>query len=83
MLALLGNVCEVAVLPPIVYPSIYAFLPDPSDTTVSRIVRTVSEVSSEIILFLVSYFKVFTRFPSIIHHLDTKMRGYSGPAVNQ
>ena len=47
-LALLGKVWEVAVLPPTVHPSIRAFLPEPSDTTFSRIPLTVSDVFSEI-----------------------------------
>ena len=39
---------EVPVFPPILYPSTFAFLPVPSDTTDSIILRTFSDISFDI-----------------------------------
>ena len=69
-MALLGKVWEVAVLPPTVHPSIRAFLPEPSDTTFSRIPLTVSDVFSEIIPVSTGYSSFLPLVPSELR-MDT------------
>ena len=66
LFALRGSVWDVAVFPPIEYPSIFAFFPEPSETTVSRIARTVSEVSCDTILFSGGYWIFCAFVPSLL-----------------
>ena len=58
-----GSVCDVAVFPPMENPSIFAFFPLPSETTLSKRYRIVSDVSFVQISFFVSYRSVSTSFP--------------------
>ena len=81
-MALLGSVWDVAVLPPIVYPSILAFLPEPSETTLSRIFRTVSEVSAETIPASAGY-SIFYISSLRILHGHSEMRCYAVSAIDQ
>ena len=60
----LGSFCDVAVFPPIEYPSIYAFVPPPSETTPSRICFIISLVCDDIASSSVEYANSLTTEPS-------------------